>query len=161
MIGTKDDVTLHLAELRQRDEGWTFLPMDDPWSGLKGFVAFRNREDGTEDSRTYQWPVTGGILFPETRQVTLKELFDFIEETGTANLVLCDNPIRRMVGFARYEPERHRAVVVETPLTDVKRANGLTSEQREAFLKLRAEKQKQAQEEAITIIDLLGAVEDA
>lgn len=160
MIGTRQEVALHVAELQHRQEGWTFLPMDDPWSGLKGFVAFR-LEDGSEESRTYQWPITGDILFPETRQVELPELIDFIEKTGTQNLVLCDDPKRRVLGFGRYEPERHAAVVMEIPLTKVMKAEGLSREQRAAFIKMREGLQKTAKENEVTIYDLIQEVTPA
>lgn len=155
MIGTRQEVGLHLAELQKRDEGWTFLPVDDPRSGLKGFVAYRTLEDGSEESRTYQWPITGDILFPETRQVELTELIDFIEKTGTQNLILCDDPVRRMIGFGRYEPERHVVVVVEIPLTKVVKAEGLSHEQRAAFLKMREGLQEAQKKNQVTIYDLI------
>lgn len=158
MIGTKDEVVRHLRDLRQRDEGWTFLPIDEPRHGLLGFMAFRQQNDGEEEQRTYQWPVAGVPLEPDVRQVTsLQAIFEFIEQTGTANVVLCDDPVRRMIGVGRYEPENRRAVILEVPLTKMVEARGLTPEQRAAFMALRNDKLQQATQARN---NLVGDLED-
>lgn len=119
-------------------------------------MAFRQNGEDAEERRTYQWPVAGVPLEPEVRQAELLEVFQFIETCGTARLVLCDDPVRRMIGVGRYEPESRRAIILEVPLTKLVAARGLTPERRAAFMALRSDKLRQAEQDRQALLNDLA-----
>lgn len=112
---------------RLREEGWTLLPCDDPARGSLGAVAFRDRPDGTEEQVLVEWLPWGELETEERVAADVEEfeaMLDSLRKEGMAPkmghtraplVVPCDDPVRRMVGFAAYSGGKAR--VVRCPLT--------------------------------------------
>lgn len=113
-------------------QGYTLLPCDDPRRGLRGIMAFKGIDDGTEDSRIIEWPVHGSELTPDEEMVDAPTLLTFMREGGVAK---CDDPRRRIVGFVRYELGTNRSVVRQCSLTQLKEQ--LSSDQLDELMRVR------------------------
>lgn len=132
---TQENVLREARELAS--QGWTLLACDEPEKATLGFVAFRYVDKTTrepvprgepwppgreidEETRNLQWPLFDRPLVPDDATVGAPELAAFLSE---GEVLLCDNPKNRLVGFVRYEPEQGRAVVRRMRLTDLKGAD--------------------------------------
>jgi len=102
---------------RLRAEGWTIISSDEPARAMRGFVAIK---DG-EVERTVTWPMfEGGPYRTNDAIVSATDLLRFIKGGGTLR---CDNPMKRLLGYVRYDHGTMTAFVRYCTLTSLRAAS--------------------------------------
>lgn len=104
-----------IAELRA--QGWTVVAFDEPETAMRSFMASKA---GEQDQRG-SWPLFDGAPY-STNEATIsaEEVAKFIEGGDVRK---CDDPMRRLVGFVRYDHNTKTAFVRRCSLTSLRNAS--------------------------------------
>jgi len=120
------DIMVEVTRLTSLNDGWSFLPCDDPMRACFGMIAFRyvgadgqpfgltQPENPQEETIRYEWLPYGKKLDVDRTIATgpddFRQLVDALRPQGP--LLRCDDPTTWLVGFVSYQ-EGARAKVVQ------------------------------------------------
>lgn len=132
-----EDQALQMADFLRGVDAITVINADDPVLAAKGFVAFYVR-GGEERSLWFGWRYAKPVA--ETEVLKGERISIALRECMDDGWDLCDDPARRLLGFAKYvaegdEGESRRRVV---GLSDIKAV--LSGEMREEVIAYRQER---------------------
>ena len=135
VMNSMDAVVDECLRLRSLDQGWEFIPCDDPDQASFGMLAFRRVSsegepipvgkldlNAKDEEVRFEWLPYGKHLVPHVQEVSdvllFRELVDRIRPMG---IFPYNNQDRLKVGFVGYDGET--AHVVRIPLHHIKDPN--------------------------------------
>jgi len=128
------ELMFEAARLTQSNQGWTFLPNDDPEHAVLGMIGFRRLSpdgsvvtgdpcgpDEREEVISLEWLPYGKRLEPTvTIAKSLAEFRSMVNDLRPRGMFRCDEPKARQIGFVGYDGANGKATVVRMPMTLVK-----------------------------------------
>lgn len=131
-----------------RNNGWAITAGDSPEEALKGYAAckyfskstglplidgYAGPNDSIEQFEIFQWAMFDKPLQKDVQVVSASEIAALIK-TSKAQVAICDDPMRREIGFVWYYLEDGVARTRRVPLTKLKAA---PPEVRDVIMQLR------------------------
>jgi hypothetical protein len=139
----------------ERSKGNTVIPRDNPLELLRGFSSF-SENDSEEKMETKTWPIR-----PELTDIKIdcikcdhKYFFSCFSSASVDNLLLCDNPNERLLGFIILNED---TLICRTlTISEFKSAslNRVTGQDVEYFMSVRSELMSRSKIELENIYEL-------
>jgi hypothetical protein len=129
---TEEAALRRVAELA--DQGYEYIPYDEPMIAMRGMVCWKKMEDGQEDVEDMiSWPMFGEEYETDKQRVSPVELIEFAESFEVER---CDEPKQLRMGFVNYDHDNKKAVVRTIKVLDLRK---VSNETKQRFLDKRDE----------------------